>query len=374
MRSLKASFRSYHHMDCKMTAPYIKCTGNPYEIGFTHGSLARSRVADSIAFYEQYFQEMAQVSWKEVQGIAQQFQPTIEKKWPDLFEEITGVADGAEKPVEDILALNVRTEIAFGLQKYPQDGCTALYWNDPKSKNQPAFLAQNWDWKEKQGEALVVLDVNPKDAPDFKIVTEAGIIGKIGFNEYGVGCCLNAISALGMDTTKIPVHLALRMAMTFHSAEKAADYLQREMGGCASAASILVADDKSAIGLEFSYADTQRLEPDSTGRLYHTNHYLLSHQTKSGESINDPWQPKDSEFRLKRIEQLANKMSPTLESVQSAFRDKENYPGSICRKNIGEVESSTIFNIVMDLKGRKGEVIIGDPSKPEDTQTISLVE
>lgn len=49
-----------------------------------------------------------------------------------------GVAQGAGVPVESILALNVRTEIAYGMFS---DGCTALSW---KSKDE-SFLAQNWD-------------------------------------------------------------------------------------------------------------------------------------------------------------------------------------------------------------------------------------
>ena len=48
------------------------------------------------------------------------------------------LAAGAEVDFDSILALNVRTEIAFGMAV---DGCTALSW---KSGNR-SFLAQNWD-------------------------------------------------------------------------------------------------------------------------------------------------------------------------------------------------------------------------------------
>lgn len=49
-----------------------------------------------------------------------------------------GIADGANLILADIIALNVRTEINFGLFS---DGCTALSWlHDGES-----ILAQNWD-------------------------------------------------------------------------------------------------------------------------------------------------------------------------------------------------------------------------------------
>ena len=49
-----------------------------------------------------------------------------------------GIADGAERELLDIVALNVRTEINFGLFS---DGCTSLAWHTEKR----AWLGQNWD-------------------------------------------------------------------------------------------------------------------------------------------------------------------------------------------------------------------------------------
>ncbi len=41
--------------------------------------------------------------------------------------------------LSDVIAINVRTEIAFGMFS---DGCTALGWKTRDG----SFLAQNWDW------------------------------------------------------------------------------------------------------------------------------------------------------------------------------------------------------------------------------------
>lgn len=49
-----------------------------------------------------------------------------------------GIADGSGHTFEDILAINVRTEISMGLMA---DGCTAFYWHD----NDSSIAAQNWD-------------------------------------------------------------------------------------------------------------------------------------------------------------------------------------------------------------------------------------
>jgi isopenicillin-N N-acyltransferase-like protein len=54
-----------------------------------------------------------------------------------------GIADGAKRDLLDIVALNVRTEINFGLFS---DGCTALAWHT----GDHAWLGQNWDVSNKQ--------------------------------------------------------------------------------------------------------------------------------------------------------------------------------------------------------------------------------
>lgn len=69
---------------------------------------------------------------------ALEFEPVIRRKWPAYLDEMRGIADGAGVELADVLALNVRTEIAFGLFT---DGCTMLAWHSEQS----AFIAQNWD-------------------------------------------------------------------------------------------------------------------------------------------------------------------------------------------------------------------------------------
>ena len=69
---------------------------------------------------------------------ADKFAKQAKDKWPAYHEEMQGIADGAGRELLDIVALNVRTEINFGLFS---DGCTALAWHTEKH----AWLAQNWD-------------------------------------------------------------------------------------------------------------------------------------------------------------------------------------------------------------------------------------
>ena len=131
------------------------------------------------------------------------------------------------------MALNIRTEINYGLFS---DGCTALAWHTQDK----AFLAQNWDWETPQRENLVLLHIKKDGGPRIAMVTEAGIVGKIGFNEHGVGVCLNAIKMKGMDVARVPCHLGLRLVLESRSREEAVATLEKT--GVASSCHMLVAD------------------------------------------------------------------------------------------------------------------------------------
>lgn len=74
-------------------------------------------------------------------SFALKYQPYLSSSWPEYVEEMKGIADGAGVEYEDILAMNVRTEIAFGNFS---DGCTAIAWNS--EREDVSLLGQNWDW------------------------------------------------------------------------------------------------------------------------------------------------------------------------------------------------------------------------------------
>lgn len=102
---------------------------------------------------------------------------------------------------------------------------------------------------EEQKENLIILTIEQPSKPIIKMVTEAGIIGKIGLNDKGVGVCLNAIRAKGMDPTRLPCHLGLRMVLESESREEAVAALEKS--GIASACHMLIADPTGGVGVEW---------------------------------------------------------------------------------------------------------------------------
>lgn len=218
-----------------------------------------------------------------------------------------------------------------------------------------------------QKQNLIITKIVQVDKPIIVQVTEAGIIGKIGFNSAGVGTLFNAIRVHGADPTRLPAHFGLRMALESSSVEDAVQKL--ESYGMASSAHILLADPNTALGLEFTKSTFAHCEPDAAGRVVHANHLLKEHP---GET--DTVWLKDSLTRVPTMTANTGLLGaePSWEAVSKLFEDEQNAPGSICRIETKETGSATLFNIVMDLRSRKAVVRLGRPTEVEQVIDLQL--
>lgn len=198
-------------------------------------------------------------------------------------------------------------------------------------------------------------------------MTEAGIIGKIGYNHAGVGACLNALRAPGVDSNRLPVHLALRLALECSTANEAVQVFEKY--GVASSAHMLVADKNEAYGVETSSTTVQKIRRDDQGRVIHANHFLLTHP-----GVVDTKWLEDSPFRVDRMRELTDELGhgPAWDDILKVFEDEKNSPASICRHELGSSTFGTLFNIVMDLKQGRAVVRTGKPSQVEETINMTF--
>ena len=225
---------------------------------------------------------------------------------------------------------------------------------------------------EEQKENLVAVEIHQQSLPAIKMITEAGMIGKIGLNSSGVGVCFNAIRAKGLDASRMPVHLGLRTVLESSSVEQAIEVLKTV--GMASSAHMLIGDAVGSVGLEFTSTTFAHLEMDARRRIVHSNHMLLHHKGLR----EPPWLP-DSPFRISRVKTLmgdmdAREVEPSWTEFSRFFEDEENFPGAICRKQQGDSTSATLFNIVMDLVEKRAVVRLGRPCEVEETMCFSFEE
>lgn len=347
-----------------MFFPVIEAKGTPYEIGFIHGSKAKSYIDNSIKVYTEAFRDYANMSWQEAKELSKSFIPFIEEYDSDLMEEIKGVAHGAKLDLEDILALNARSEIWFNGKNMnkPMDGCTSFAATPDITKNGEVLIGQTWDWKPTIKSSLIALKIEQKNKPDISMITEAGIIGKIGFNSYGLGVCLNALVSESKPIG-VPLHIVLRGILNSETINDALLSIGKAKIACA--ANFLIAHKEGeALDVEAWPGDFDVLYPED-GYVVHTNHFTSprSIMVKDTGKLLFP----DSFIRYGKINSFikSNKGQIDINLMKKIYTNHAGYPDSICRhgdlRDEPGMRTETLFCIFMDLLRREMYVAPGTP-------------
>ena len=371
--------------------PLIEISGSARERGLQHGQNARARIGLSIANYARLF-AWCGIDWAGAQRLGAGYRDIIGGLDPALLEEIEGIAAGAGRRVDEILALNARTEIlppSYPGEPHPDRGriraanakqgvpdlgeCTALAIKPAHSASGATLLAQNWDWLGAQRAALVLLRVRDAAGPCCLTLTEAGMLAKIGLNRAGFGVCLNILRSTDDGARAgVPVHVLLRALLACASVGEAIAYAAKLSFGassnllCADAAGDTAALEISPRGLE--------VVRGADAALCHTNHFLAPaaarHQASLAASLS-------TMPRLARINALAAAHSGKFAAsdLQHMLRDESDGYLSICRSPDPalppEARIETVASVVMDLGARLMQIAPDVPSHA-NYETVSL--
>jgi len=365
--------------------PSIDVSGSARERGQQHGLKGRERIARSIATYARLFAYCG-IDWQGAQRLGAGYRDLIGDLDPALLAEIEGIAAGAGRQPNEILALNARTEIlppsypgepcsdqrkiaaANAKLGVPDWGeCTSIAVKPAQSASGTTLLAQNWDWLGAQRAALVLLRVHDAAGASLLTLTEAGMLAKIGLNRSGFGVCLNILrSADDGARPGVPVHVLLRALLARASVDDAIAFAAKLDFGASS--NVLCADAAGdTAALEFSPRGLEVVR-GADAALCHTNHFLapaaVPHQASLASSLS-------TLPRLARITALAGahrgKFSPA--DLQRMLRDESDGYLSICRSPdpslAPEACIETVASVVMDLGGRVMHVAPDVPSRAD---------
>ncbi len=340
--------------------PIFKLKGSAYEIGCQHGKLAKKQIGICIDTYQQLFMSYAGLEWTEAVDQAEQYVSHIEKYSPDLMAEIRGIADGCGRDLLDIVTLNARSEIMLTTKAV--DGCTSFGITPQAGKDGVAYMGQNWDWKDTVFDALIALVITQEGKPNIRMITEAGIVGKFGLNDAGIGICMNAL-ACEESVPGVPLHVVMRGILNSPNLGEAIGNVGNAQ--IASAANWVIGHQEGEImDLEVTPSEFDVLYPEE-GILVHTNHFTSAFLKPRLKDITKYLLP-DSMVRYNRARRLLaeSKGSIALDELGMILSDHFNYPHGICR-HLKEDSSGkqivSVFSIIMDLSNQDIFVATGNP-------------
>lgn len=340
-------------------APLIELSGTPHQRGVAYGEAARDRIAAGIGHYADQLAR-TRLDADEIRTMVVEFLPRIDAFDPDFVPEMRGIAKGSNRPFEDIVLLNARTEIlklgpraakAKGLPfEEDPDGCTGVIVMPEASADGSLLHAQNWDWKVECAETAVVLRIRREDGPDILTFTEAGQLARSGMNSAGIAVTANYLEC-ERDYRELGVPLSLiRRKILMQS--KLALALRAAYATRKSASNNIMVSQAGgiAINLECAPDESFQMLPHE-GLIVHANHWqspvALAKLSDTGIDSTP-----DSLYRDLRVRQLLRPHlgGITLSHVKDALFDDYQSPWSVCRPprlNLSSNLSATVAMIAM---------------------------
>lgn len=327
--------------------PLIAIEGEPRERGRQYGRLAGDRIDRSLGIYMAAWTAGDVHARDEVMARARAFVPVVAERYPDLMEEIAGIAEGADRPLEEIVALNARTELLYG--ERGADGCTGAALL-PEAAGGHVIIGQNWDWRPACRDVAILLRVRPERGPELITFVEAGMLARSGMNAAGIGLCGNFLqSDADFRQSGIPIPLVRRAILMSETLPAAVGHVLRSPRAFSSN-HLIAHRDGEAVDLEASPPEVFPVFA-TDGIITHSNHF-----TAAAGRVCDAGLARypDSLFRDRRLRAaLASRPRPLKpEDLRRALADHFGLPDAVCRHRAPRpdgTEIETVASIVMDL-------------------------
>ena len=346
-----------------------------------HGRAAGPMIAHNLRIYFGRFAEEALLSRDEVLRRAERCWPRVQTDSPEFAAMIEGIATGADRPLLEIVALNLRYELLYaefsrigkadlGGIPAPAGDCTAFAVLPAVSANSHLWIGQNWDWI--PNVAGLLLHVTRPDGLRVLSFTEAGIAGgKIGLNSAGVGLVINGLLSNEDDWSRLgrPFHQRTWDALCSSTLDRAMDAVTSGVRSCSANFLIGKADadgSGTAVDVETAPGGFCSHAPVA-GTLAHANHFI------------DPdrlgiWQPivEDKRSTYHRCAQVERRLASAASggpiaagALREILRDHDGHPDSICRHINPALPASesceTVVSVVMDLHDGRMHAAPGPP-------------
>ena len=345
--------------------PHVRVQGGPYERGLQYGEQAHDRVARSIQAYERVFAFYTGWDWSQVRHAALPYIEPIEAAFPSYLEEMRGMAQGSGVDFEDILALNIRTEIMYAAEARQALECSSFLVMPEASASGDLLAGENWDWLPHCLDTVVVLEASQERRPNYVTVVEAGLLAKAGMNSVGVCLATNAlVTSQDRGAPGIPYHVLLRALLDAETIAETLELMQKWTRS-SSANYMLAHEDGIGIDVEAAPGDFTQvyfLMP-SGGLLVHTNHFLSRLRDIDDVSL---WSMPGSLVRLQRLRSALEIARPvSVEALESMLKDHADYPFGVCshadpREDPAQ-QGATILSIIMNPRLRKVWLADGQP-------------
>lgn len=337
---------------------HIEVAGEtPRERGRSRGRALQHTLAGAYARYAELFRALGVTEEIERDGVERAL-AVIESWRPAYVDELAGVAEAAGVTLEQVTALNARTEI-IALGPRGSSECSTL----TAQLDGRRFGVQTWDWHIELDSYWHTHEVTGLGYKHVG-VTEQGILSKIGMNEAGLALHFNILGHAEDGPDGIPMHVLSSIVLSECASVDEAIALIREAPiGSSSAFTML--DGERAVSVEMSPAGVFVID-EVDGSVQRTNHF--QHETPLAQQKTEVYEP-DSSARLALVrERLASGLPTDTSAMVRLLLSNADQPPLTCVPDMtlsyGE-RWATLATVVSDPGTRTLRVLDGMPPEAD---------
>lgn len=249
--------------------------GTPYEQGRQLGAAAADLIAENVRAASALVP--ADVDLAAYATMTRRNEAWAAREYPELFEELHGLAEGSGLAYEDLLHLNLNTDVAYAKAYAMVFDCTQVLVSGSATVDGKTYLAKTRDLSRGPVRQLLVHREFEDGSSRNEIQSAGQLTLPVGVNSYGV-----AVGTSGQWSKRVVVDLARgdaawhipNLQPVLRCARSAAEALEMVRNQPRVAGmNMTLADTHSAYALEITSDQVEVFEPED-GVLVRTNHYL----------------------------------------------------------------------------------------------------
>ena len=338
-----------------------------YGRGYQHGAAMKYVIHKGIAQWKQWITELLGEQDTDIE-IAEFIHDTdfldgIRKHVPDLYEELKGIAKGAEVDFNTLYAYQMFDEfLMYATQKYRLQHCTGLGVYGRSDK--PNMLGQNNDLPPFYEGTHTVLRIQYPQGHEVIVFTWAGILSQNGVNNKALGTTMNIVPTAKGTENGVPMPYIIRAILEKKNRAEAVVFL-KSLGGSAAPMNFVIGDLEKVITVE-NTADGAKVFQGLHGDNWvaHTNHNL-----DMDVSTLKPGAVSKTVERLNALEEALKGKSDGIdaEDIETIFRTKP-----VLKNFVTDPGFPTMESIVIELVKSNPRVHISPG--PPDTNKYSTFD
>ncbi len=349
----------------------INFSGTGYALGLQHGKLLKVEIGEVVNKMKQNTSTNLKKDAGQVISdfyAYANFDESIKKYTPDLYEEIRGIAEGSGQAFNDIMVLNLLDEFWVYINSMANHHCSGM--GVPSVNGSTSYIAQNMDIeKYTDGYQILIRLARTKTRPEQLIVTHPGLIALNGMNDTGIGACMNTLMQLKASTTGLPVAFIVRRIISSTDKEELLNFIKTVPH--ASGQNYILGIKGEIYDLEASANKVVQFDPkNNNGTIYHTNHPIVNDDIKPwfekfSPVLTDKPVNSNSHIRLASVQKRISQI-PTVDDqlIKEVLRSKDDSNNPVCRSMNSNEGGFTFASVIMTLTGTPFmQITMGPPDE-----------